>query len=51
MKRRPKEDSEHAQRLLAMYCHQIKKYKAQWQIPPDKQAHLNAWAAARKEVR
>jgi hypothetical protein len=44
-----KEKSEHAQRLLAAYIREIKRYKAIWQIPPDRYVHLNAWAKAKRE--
>lgn len=34
---------------LARYREWIAAYREQWGIPPDREAHLNAWAAARKE--
>ena len=45
----PAERRQLARRLLTAYCKNIARYRAQWGLPPDREAHLNAWAEARKE--
>lgn len=46
----PKQQRDWAGRVLASYLARIEEYRKLWSgIPPDRTAHLDAWAAARKE--
>jgi len=46
----PKQEQTWARKVLAAYSSRIAAYRRLWSgIPPDRTAHLNAWAAARKE--
>lgn len=54
MLKRPLSRSERTvlvQARLAAYVAKIAAYRAQsGGLPPDREAHLNAWAAAKKEI-
>lgn len=48
----PADRRREAQALLTAYCSAISSYReASGGCPPDREAHLNAWASARKEIR
>lgn len=40
-----------AKALLGFYAQEIARYRQQWGITSDREAHLNAWANARKRLK
>ena len=46
----PAERRERDAALLAAYCREIKRYRAQWGISTDRQVHLATWEAVRRET-
>lgn len=39
-----------AKALLAFYFQEVARYRQQWSMPPDREAHLTAWAKARERL-
>jgi hypothetical protein len=46
----PRERRDRDAAILAAYVREIKRYRAEWQVPPDKRVHMATWAAARRAV-
>ena len=50
MNAKQQQELREATQLLAFYSQEIERYQEQWNLPPDRETHLNAWAAARRRL-